>query len=42
MTQESARYNLSHTDFFDMGILIQNNREGGRRMMFYKMVVHNN
>ena len=32
--------NLMHADFFDMGILIQNNKES-KRMMFFKLVHHN-
>lgn len=40
MTQELATLNLAHSDFFDMGILLQNNKES-KRMMFYKLVHHN-
>jgi hypothetical protein len=40
MTQEIATLNLAHADFFDMGILIQNNRES-KRMMFFKLINHN-
>jgi len=40
MTQESASLPLSHADFFDMGILLQNNKES-KRMMFYKVIHHN-
>lgn len=40
MTQESASLPLTHADFFDMGILLQNNKES-KRMMFFKVVYHN-
>ena len=31
---------MAHADFFDMGILLQNNKES-KRMMFFKVVHHN-
>ena len=38
MTMEISRFSLAQSDFLDMGILIQNNKDNGRRMMFYKVV----
>jgi hypothetical protein len=35
---EISRFSLAQSDFLDMGILIQNNKDNGRRMMFYKVV----
>jgi len=44
MTQESAsspHLNLAFSDFFDLGIVIQNNKDHGKRMMFFKLINHN-
>ena len=44
MTQEAAsapQLNLAYADFFDLGIVIQNNRDHGKRMMFFKLINHN-
>lgn len=44
MTQESAatpQLKLAFADFFDLGIVIQNNRHSGKRMMFFKLINHN-
>jgi hypothetical protein len=40
MTVELGRYEMLNCDFMDMGIVIQNNREG-KRMQFFKVVSHN-